>query len=164
MLDNDERVPFFAQRGQRFEQPHIIARMQADGRLIEHVKNAAQIRAELRRQANALRFAAAQSFGRTAEREIAEPDIVHESKPLLDFRNQIRPRSSFGCRVNSTCRLVWPRFAGRKRGEIVDRLALHPHVTRDRIQARAVAGRADLRFAFIDPFRFALGGQLVFED
>src|SRR4029079_13592733 len=44
------------------------------------------------------------------------------------------------------------------------RLVLHAHVTRDRIQTRALAGRADLRFTFLDPFRFTLRGQLVFED
>ena len=54
-----------AQRSQRFEQPDIIARMQANGWLIQHVKNAAQVRAELRRQANPLRFTATQSFGRS---------------------------------------------------------------------------------------------------
>ena len=37
-------------------------------------------------------------------------------------------------------------------------------MTRDRIQTRALAGRADLRFTFLDPFRFTLRGQLVFED
>ena len=56
MFDNDERVPFCAQRGQSLEQPHIIARMQTNGWLIQHVENTAQIRAELRRQANPLRF------------------------------------------------------------------------------------------------------------
>jgi hypothetical protein len=59
---------------------------------------------------------------------------------------------------------LFGRGGGRKRGEIVDRLVLHAHVTRDRIQTRALAGRADLRFTFLDPFRFTLRGQLVFED
>ena len=43
VLDDDERISFFAQRRQRFEQAQIVARMQTDGRLIEHVKHAAQI-------------------------------------------------------------------------------------------------------------------------
>ncbi len=70
VLDNNERVPFFAQRHQRLEQAQVVARMQSDGRLIEHVKNAAQIRSELRGQTNALRLAAAQRFRRATEREI----------------------------------------------------------------------------------------------
>ena len=58
--------PFLAQRSQRLEQTNIIARMQTDGGLIQNVKHAAQIRTELRRQTNALRFAAAQSLGGSA--------------------------------------------------------------------------------------------------
>ena len=81
--------PFCAQRRQRLEQAKIVARMQTDRRLIEHVKNAAQIRAELRRQTNPLRFAAAQRLGRTAEREITEPDVLHEPKTLRNFRHEI---------------------------------------------------------------------------
>ena len=49
VLDDDERVSLFAKRGQRIEQPQIIARMQADGRLVQNIKNTAQIRAELGR-------------------------------------------------------------------------------------------------------------------
>ena len=90
VLDDDERVSFFTQRGQRFEQAQIVARMQTDGRLVEHVKHAAQIRTELRRQPNALRFASAQRFRRTAEREIIESNVLHEAKPLLNFRHKIR--------------------------------------------------------------------------
>ena len=36
-------------------------------------------------------------------------------------------------------------------------------MARDRIQARAVAGRARHCFFFVDPFRFAFRGQFVFE-
>ena len=45
---------------QRIEQHPVVARMQADGRLIKDVTDAAQVRAELRRQPDALRFAAGQ--------------------------------------------------------------------------------------------------------
>jgi hypothetical protein len=53
---------------------------------------------------------------------------------------------------------------GRKGRKIVDRHVLHAHVTRDRVQTRAMASRTDLRFIFFDPFRFTFGGKLVFED
>ena len=89
VLDDDERVSFFAQRGQRFEQSKIVARMQPNRRFVENVKDAAQIRAELRRETNPLRFAAAQSFCGTTEREIAEPDVLHEIEPLSNFRHEI---------------------------------------------------------------------------
>ena len=47
MLDNDERVAFVPQRGERIEQAQVVARMQTDRRFVEHVKDAAQVRAEL---------------------------------------------------------------------------------------------------------------------
>ena len=81
--------PFSRSARQGFEQPEIVARMQSDGRLVQNVKNAAQIRAELRRQTNALRLAAAQGLRRTPEREIAEPDIFHEPEALRNFRHEI---------------------------------------------------------------------------
>src|SRR6476660_3728928 len=85
VLDDHERVSFFAQRGERFEKTQVVARMQADGRLVENVENAAQIRAELRRQPDPLRFAATQRFRGTAERQITEPDVLHEVEPLRNF-------------------------------------------------------------------------------
>src|SRR5438045_542092 len=59
--------------------------MQANGRLIEHVADADQSRANLRRQTNALRFAAGKRGGFAVEREIAEAHIDHESEPRTDL-------------------------------------------------------------------------------
>ena len=71
VFDDDERVPLLAQRRQRLEQAKIVARMQADGRFVENIKHSAEIRTQLRRQANSLRFSATQRFGRAAQ----APDI-----------------------------------------------------------------------------------------
>ena len=43
VLDHDERIAFVPQRGERFEQAQIVAWMQTDGRLVQHVKDAAQV-------------------------------------------------------------------------------------------------------------------------
>jgi hypothetical protein len=43
VLDNDKRIAFVTQGRQRFEQALVVARVQADGRFVEHVKDAAQI-------------------------------------------------------------------------------------------------------------------------
>jgi hypothetical protein len=82
MLDYHERVSFLAQGRQGVEQPAIIARMQTDRRFIENVKNAAQVRPELRREKDPLRFAAAQGFRRSSEGEITESNVFHETKAL----------------------------------------------------------------------------------
>ena len=163
VLDNDERVPLRAQRRQRLEQPHIIARMQTDRRLIENVEDAAQIRTKLRRQPDALRFAAAQGFRRTSQREITEPDILHELEPLRDLRHEI-VRHGFLVAAKTQLADQLQRFARGERGEIIDRLILQADMTRDRIQTGAVASRARHRFSLIDPFRFPLRRQFVFQD
>ena len=60
-------LPLRFERLERVEQLFVVARVQADGRLIEHVEHAAQIRAELRREPDALAFAAAQRLRRAAQ-------------------------------------------------------------------------------------------------
>ena len=66
--------------------------MQADRRLVENVQHAAQIGAELGRQADALALAAAQRARGPVELEVAEPDFLHEAQPLLDLRPRCRAR------------------------------------------------------------------------
>src|SRR6266699_4501058 len=119
--------------------------MQADGGFVQNIKNAAQIRAELRRQSNPLRFTTAQCFRRATEREVTEPDVFHEAEPLPNFGIEI-----------SGYRLLRPvkfqlvdlacGFARRKVGKLIDRLASHAHVSRDRIQARTVTTWTLVRF------------------
>ena len=67
VLDQDQRVAEVAQVLQGLEQPAIVARVQADGRLVEDVEHAGQAAADLAGQANALRFAAGQRRRRPAQ-------------------------------------------------------------------------------------------------
>src|SRR5205814_9466039 len=75
MLNDNERISFSPQRAQGLEQSQVIARMQSDGRFIQHIENAAQIRPKLSGQTDALRFATAQSFGGPAQGEITESNV-----------------------------------------------------------------------------------------
>ena len=68
--------------------------MQTDRRLVQHVEDAAQIRAELRREADALRLAAAECLRGTVQREVIEPDIAHEVQALVESPAECPPRSS----------------------------------------------------------------------
>ena len=61
------------------EQHGVVARMQADGRLVEDVADAAQVGAELRRQADALRLAAGQRVGAPVERQVGQADLLEEA-------------------------------------------------------------------------------------
>ena len=67
MFDDQHGVAQIAQRFEGVEQAAVVARVQADGRLVEHVEHAAQARADLRGQANALRFAAGKRGGGTVQ-------------------------------------------------------------------------------------------------
>ncbi len=58
VLDDQNGVAQIAQTLERFEQSCIVARMQPNGRLIQHIQHADKMRADLSRQPNSLRFAA----------------------------------------------------------------------------------------------------------
>jgi hypothetical protein len=95
VLDDDERIAAVAQCAERIEQPLVVARMQADGRLVEHVEDALQLRAKLRREPDALRFATGQRRRRAIQREITEPDLHEKFEPLDDLRQNIAGDARF---------------------------------------------------------------------
>ena len=90
MLDDDDRVAEVAQVLQRVEQAGIVALVQADRRLVEHVEHAGQARADLRGQPDALALAARQRAGIARQGEIVEADIVEEAQPLADLLEDAR--------------------------------------------------------------------------
>jgi hypothetical protein len=57
--------------------------------LIEHVKDAGQIRTKLRREPNTLRLAARQRFGGAIEREIGKANMIEELQSLFDLRYDV---------------------------------------------------------------------------
>ena len=59
--------------------------MQSNGRLIQHIQHAAKFRADLRRQADALAFAAGKRCGGAVERNVSEADGIQELQALGDF-------------------------------------------------------------------------------
>ena len=90
MFDDDDRVADIAQMTQGFEQTRVIALMQADRGLIQHVKNAGQAGANLRRQTDALAFTAGQRARRARQGQIIKPDIVQETETFVDFLQDTR--------------------------------------------------------------------------
>ena len=85
VLDDDHGVAEVAQLLERREQPRVVALMQPDRRLVEDVEHADEARADLRREADALRLAAGERLGRAAEREVVETDVDEEAQPLAHF-------------------------------------------------------------------------------
>ena len=68
MLDDDHRIAEVAQAPQRVEQPRIVALVQADRGLVEHIEHAGEAGADLRGKPDALALAARQRAGRTRDR------------------------------------------------------------------------------------------------
>ena len=61
MLDHHQGIALAAQALEGIEKRYIVARVQSDRGLIEHIAHALQIGAELRREPDALRLAAGQA-------------------------------------------------------------------------------------------------------
>src|SRR5262249_6036519 len=68
VLDDGHRVPAATELLQRVEEHRVVARMEADRRLVEDVADAAQVRAELGGEPDALRLAAGERVGPAIER------------------------------------------------------------------------------------------------
>ena len=65
VLDHDERVAEVAQGDERVDEAPVVALVEADARLVEHVEHSGEARADLRREADALRLAAGEGGGGT---------------------------------------------------------------------------------------------------
>ena len=85
VLDHDHGVAEVAQPLQRFEQARVVALVQPDRRLVEHVEHAGEAGADLRGEPDALALAARQRAGGARQREVFEPDIDQEFQPLADL-------------------------------------------------------------------------------
>lgn len=85
MLDHDHRIALVAQVLQSRQQPVIIALVQPDGRLVEHIEHPGQPRSDLARQPDALALASRQGPGIAAEREVFETHIVEKAEPFADL-------------------------------------------------------------------------------
>ena len=64
VLDHDDAVAEVAKPAKRLDEARVVARVQADARLVEHVHDARELAPELAREPDPLRLAAAQSSGR----------------------------------------------------------------------------------------------------
>ena len=105
VLHHHQGVALGLQLLQRVEQHAVVARVQADGGLVQDVAHAAQVGAELRREADALRLAAGERGRGAGQREIAEPDFVEEARGAISV-----PRPG---RARSRLRARWFRARGR---------------------------------------------------
>ena len=78
VFDDQDGVAAVTQALERADEPVVVARVQADARFVQDVERAREGRAELRRETDALGFAAGERIGSTVEREVAEADGIKE--------------------------------------------------------------------------------------
>ncbi len=81
VLDHQQRVALGAQFLERIKKHTIVTRMKADGRLVEHVADTLQVRAELCGEPDPLRLASRERRRRPVQRDVAEPDVLQEREP-----------------------------------------------------------------------------------
>ena len=162
MLDHDHGIAEVAQPLQRFQQPRIVALVQADRRLVQHIEHAGQARADLRGEANALALAAGQRAGRARQRQVIEADVEQEGQPLADFLEHAAGDLVL-LGVQRRRHALEP-FAGaldRELGDLADMLAADLDAQRLRLQPIAVTAGAGhvgeiFRQFLARPFAFGL--------
>ncbi len=91
VLDHDHRVAEVAQAVERRDQLLVVALVQADRGLVEHVHHPDQAGADLGREADPLRLAAGERAGRAGQREVADADVLEEGEPFGDLAHD-QPR------------------------------------------------------------------------
>ncbi len=85
VFNDDDSVTEITQVFESPDQPGIVALVQADTRFVKHVEHAHQTRANLRRQADTLGFAARQGGGTAQQVEVVQADVLQELQAGTDF-------------------------------------------------------------------------------
>ena len=76
-------------RSRLAQQPLVVARVQADARLVEDVQHADQAAADLPGEADALGLAAGERRGGAVERQVVQADVEQEAEPAADLLEQL---------------------------------------------------------------------------
>ena len=159
VLDDEERVALLRERGDGGEEHRVVARVQPDRRLIEHVAHAPQVRAELTREVDALRLAAGERRSAAPEREVVEPHFSEEREARADFGERVvRDRAAAFVKLEGAQPLG--RFGRRHRADLLDGAALPEDGAGDGVEARAAAVGAD-HFRFVRRGGEFLGHRLA---
>ena len=85
VLDYEDGVAEVAEGFEDIDQALGVARVQADGRLVENVQRADEMRAERSGQLDALRFAAGERGGEAIEGEVVEADFIEKLQAACGF-------------------------------------------------------------------------------
>ena len=164
MLDHEHAIAHVAQALQRADQAIVVALVQADAGFIEHIHHARKARADLRCQANALRFAAGECFGAALQREVAQAHIYQKAQARGNFAHDFFGNLGLGAAQLQVIEVL-PGIGQCGVVDVVDGallLAFAQHdVARIAPQAAACAGRAGRSLAVARQL-FAHHGRIGF--
>ena len=141
VLDDEDGVAEVAQLFEGLDEAIVVALMKADGGLVEHVEHAAEARADLRGEADALAFAAGERGGVAVERKIVEADGAEEFEALDDLAADALGDQRFA-RSEAEIDGGGERAIERQGGEVGDGEAADLDGQRFRAQALAAADGA----------------------
>ena len=137
------------------EESFVVARVEADGRLVQNIQHATEVRAELGGEADALGFAAGEGFRGAVEREVVEADLGEEAQALADFRNDVA--GNLGGGAGEFQRVAEGEGGGGRRvGEVRDGGFLDADMGGGFVEARAFANRAGAGFLILESLVAAL--------
>ncbi len=149
VFHHDHAVTHVAQTVERGQKAVIVALMQPDGRLVQHIHHAGQSGAYLGCEPDALRFATGQRLGGACKRQVIEADVVKKGQPAGNFMHDF-----FRDRLFLSLQLQFLKEMQRQfKRHIADFkkiLVFKAHVARLQTQSRTLAFRAG---AAIEVFR-----------
>ena len=116
VLHDEHRVAEVAQVLERFDQPVVVHRMEADGRLVADVEHAHQAGADLRGEADALPLASAERPGGATEREVLQADVEQEGEAGVDLLEDLVGDGEFAVAQRRGIAVVGPAGLDGRRG------------------------------------------------
>ena len=138
MLDDDERISQIPHALQCRKELVIVTLMQTDGRFIQDVEDTDQPGTDLRRQTNALGFAAGERRGAAGECQVVEPDIHEEGETALHLAQDLVCDDLFLLGKRDMVHEV-QKVDDRHGGDLCDILPAHAESEALGLQARPMA-------------------------
>ena len=138
VLHHHQGIALARQPAQRLQQDRVVAWMQADGGLVQHVAHPLQVAAELSGQPDALCLAAAQRGRGAVQRQVAQAHFFEKFEPAADLGHHVAGDGGVAANEGQVAGPLPGLVDGplRHRG---DGVAVEADVARDRVQPRALA-------------------------
>src|SRR6266581_6129448 len=85
VFDNQHSIAQIAERLENVDEPLRVAGMETDGRFVENVERADEMRTERSCKLNALRFSAGERGGQAVQREVVETHLIKKLQARANF-------------------------------------------------------------------------------